>query len=92
MSIYDGGSGGHQQPHPAEALEISARHVDRMMGLDAGAARSDSRPSMVSSRIAFFLPDDFCFSLGERLSSGAGMGGGGVSGLQVLHLKSCTCT
>ena len=59
MSIYDGGSGGHQQPHPAEALEISARHVDRMMGLDAGAARSDSPPWFPpKSLTTLFLPDE----------------------------------
>ena len=62
VSIYDAGGGA--PPHPAEAMELAARHLDRMLSLDASTA-----------------------TLGDRLQGGGLLGGGGVSGLQVILLR-----
>jgi hypothetical protein len=41
VSIYDMSVSQQQQagPHPAEALELAARQLDRMLGMETGAAR-----------------------------------------------------
>lgn len=66
VSIYDAGGGA--PPHPAEAMELAARHLDRMLSLDASTA-----------------------TLGDRLQGGGLLGGGGVSGLQVVLLGNILC-
>ena len=41
VSIYDAGGG--SPPHPAEAMELAARHLDRMLSLDASTATLGDR-------------------------------------------------
>ena len=41
VSIYDAGGGA--PPHPAEAMELAARHLDRMLSLDASTATLGDR-------------------------------------------------
>lgn len=65
-------------PHPAEAAELAARQLDRMIGVDQAATRCSS-PSSLSIPI-LHLTSPPPPSLGERLSGG--VGGSSVSGLQ----------